>query len=43
VFWSTLHGLLQLRKLKDTILAEENYDDLYEYAVTCLLKSFTAG
>jgi len=41
VFWSTLHGLLQFRKLRDTILADENYDELYEYAVTCLLKSFS--
>lgn len=43
VFWSTLHGLLQLRKLRDTILATENYDELYQYAVGCLLKSFTSG
>lgn len=41
VFWSTLHGLLQFRKLRDTILAGENVDDLYHYAVDSLLKSFS--
>jgi len=43
VFWSTLHGLLQFRKLRDTILAGENYDELNEYAVACLLRSFAGG
>ncbi len=40
VYWSTLHGLLQFRKLRDTILAGRDMRELYTYAVDCLLRSF---
>ncbi|MDP8223851.1 MAG: TetR/AcrR family transcriptional regulator [Candidatus Lernaella stagnicola] len=40
VFWSTLHGMLQFRKLRDTILAGQELRELYIYGVECLLRSF---
>jgi len=41
VFWSTLHGLLQFRKLRDTILAGQDFRRLYEHGIQCLLRSLT--
>jgi AcrR family transcriptional regulator len=39
VFWATLHGMLQLRKLRETILAGEDFRELYLHSVDCLLVS----
>lgn len=33
LFWGTLHGLLQIRKLEATVLKGEDYDDFYNYCV----------
>ncbi len=41
VLWSNLHGMLQFRKLQNTILAQERHEELYFYAVDCLLASFS--
>lgn len=41
VFWSTLHGLLQFRKLRDTILAGQDFRELYDHGIQCLLRSLT--
>ena len=40
VFWSSLQGMLQLRKLQHTILSNENYRDVYLFGVECVIKSF---
>jgi AcrR family transcriptional regulator len=32
-FWGTLHGLIQFRKLKDTVLAGDNHKKLLNHAV----------
>ena len=32
-FWGTLHGLIQFRKLKDTVLAGDNHKKLLDHAV----------
>lgn len=37
VFWATLNGILQLRKLEDTLLGEESVETVYRYAVTRLM------
>ncbi|HSV97965.1 MAG TPA: TetR/AcrR family transcriptional regulator [Spirochaetota bacterium] len=31
-FWGSLHGLIQLRKLKNTMYRHENFEELYRYA-----------
>lgn len=33
VLWGTLHGLIQFRKLKDTVLRGEDFDELYSFSV----------
>ncbi len=37
VFWATLNGILQLRKLEDTLLGQDDVETLYRYAVTRLM------
>jgi AcrR family transcriptional regulator len=37
-FWGTLHGLIQFSKLEKTILRNEKYRDLIEYAVESFLE-----
>ena len=43
IFWSTFHGLIQLKKLEKTILAQDNYRDLYAEAVERLLDGLRAS
>ncbi len=38
VLWSTLHGLIQFKKLRNTILHKANFDELYLYTVDSYLK-----
>jgi len=39
VFWSTLHGMLQLRKLRGTILADDDVRELYRHGLSRLIGS----
>ncbi|MBW2630650.1 MAG: TetR/AcrR family transcriptional regulator [Deltaproteobacteria bacterium] len=39
VFCSNLHGMLQFKKLRDTVLQGENFRDLYMYSFDCAMKS----
>jgi AcrR family transcriptional regulator len=43
VYWSNLHGMLQFRKLKNTILKGEDFHELYIHNIRCVLKSLAAG
>ncbi len=38
MFWGTLHGLIQFKKLKDTILHDISHKELFEYSVDQLIK-----
>lgn len=38
IFWGSLHGLIQLKKLEKTVLAGESYRDLYLEAVEQFLE-----
>ena len=40
VFCSNLHGMLQFKKLQNTVLRGENFRDLYMYSFDCAMKSF---
>ncbi len=37
MFWGTLHGLLQLKKLQETVLGDISHKDLFQYAVIQLI------
>jgi len=39
VFCSNLHGMLQFKKLRNTVLQGENFRDLYMYSFDCAMKS----
>ncbi|HDP80746.1 MAG TPA: WHG domain-containing protein, partial [Spirochaetes bacterium] len=41
ILWGTLHGLIQLRKLGDTILKDEIFSELYDYGVRCFINGFS--
>lgn len=41
VLWSTLHGLIQFKKLRNTILHKANFDELYLYAVDSYLSGLS--
>jgi len=41
ILWGTLHGLIQFRKLGDTILKYENFTELYDYGVHCFINGFS--
>lgn len=43
IFWSTIHGMLQFRKLQNTILKGEDFQELYICNVKCVLRSLAAG
>ncbi len=43
VMWATIHGLIQFRKLRDTILRDENFDELYRYSVECFIAGLACG
>ncbi len=38
ILWATLQGMLQLRKMKNTLLKGEDYEDLYEASVKNFIK-----
>ena len=39
VFCSNLHGMLQFKKLQNTVLQGEDFRDLYMYSFDCAMKS----
>ncbi|WDP91339.1 MAG: TetR/AcrR family transcriptional regulator [Desulfobacter sp.] len=39
MFWGTLHGLLQFKKLEHTALKNQNYKEIYDYSVTKLIQA----
>ena len=39
MFWGTIHGLLQFKKLENTVLGNENHEQLYNYSVEKLIGS----
>jgi len=41
MFWATLHGLINLRKLKTTVLADQDLESLYMYSVNQLISAIT--
>jgi AcrR family transcriptional regulator len=43
VMWATMHGLIQFRKLRDTILRDEDFDGLYHYSVECFIAGLACG
>ena len=43
VMWATIHGLIQFRKLRDTILRGEDFDALYRYSVECFIAGLACG
>jgi AcrR family transcriptional regulator len=38
LIWATLHGLIQFQKFRNTILGDENYDDLYRFVIHELIE-----
>jgi TetR/AcrR family transcriptional regulator len=38
ILWATLHGLIQFRKMRDTVLKEEDFDELYRYSVDSFIE-----
>lgn len=40
LFWGTLHGLTQFKKLEDTILSGENHRQLFSHALDELIEGF---
>jgi AcrR family transcriptional regulator len=43
MFWGTIHGLLQFKKLGKTVLENENHEQLYNYSVEKLINSINLG
>ncbi len=41
MLWSNIHGYLQLKKLQDTILKDEDYGDLFDKTVDRLIEGIT--
>jgi len=39
LFWGTLHGLIQFKKLENTTLQKEDHKEIYTYSVEKLIKS----
>ncbi|MBW1893821.1 MAG: TetR/AcrR family transcriptional regulator [Deltaproteobacteria bacterium] len=37
MFWGTVHGLVQFKKLKNTILNGENHNEIYQYSIDSLI------
>ncbi|MBN2179299.1 MAG: TetR/AcrR family transcriptional regulator [Deltaproteobacteria bacterium] len=42
ILWSSLHGMLQLRKLKNTILKDQDFRELYLSSAMLTISSITA-
>ena len=40
-FWGSLHGMLQLRKLKNTMYRHENFEELYRYAADHFIRGLS--
>jgi len=43
LLWGALHGLIQFRKMRDTLLAGRNHERLFRFAVDHLLSSLSPG
>jgi len=41
MFWGTIHGLLQFKKLEQTALGGQNHKEIYQYSVDKLIHSIT--
>ncbi len=41
MLWGALHGLIQFKKMQDTLLQDENYKKIYQYAVDHLVHSLS--
>ena len=41
MLWGALHGLIQFKKMKDTLLQNENHEKIYQYAVDRLVRSLS--
>ena len=41
MFWGTLHGLLQFKKLESTILGNQDHTEVYFYSVEQLIRSIS--
>ncbi|MFO7666757.1 MAG: TetR/AcrR family transcriptional regulator [Desulfobacterales bacterium] len=42
LFWATLYGLTNFKKLKNTILKGDNFNNLFEYSVDNFISNLTA-
>ncbi|MBP7602961.1 MAG: TetR/AcrR family transcriptional regulator [Spirochaetes bacterium] len=40
-FWGSLHGLIQFRKLKNTMYRHENFEELYRYAADHFIRGLS--
>lgn len=38
-FWAAIHGLVQVKKLRGTVIESENFTDFYSYSVNKLIES----
>lgn len=38
MFWATLHGLIQAKKLENTLLENDSFDQLFDYSIQNLIK-----
>ncbi len=38
-FWASIHGLVQVKKLRGTVIESENFTDFYSYSVNKLIAS----
>lgn len=43
MLWATLHGLIQFKKLEQTILRNEQLDEVYAFSVDKLIQTITTG
>jgi len=41
MFWATLHGLIQMKKLQTTLLENDSHEQLYTYSVQKLIQTLT--
>lgn len=42
ILWGTIHGLIQLRKMGNTMFKDESFEDLYAYSAECFINGFSA-
>jgi hypothetical protein len=43
LFWSALYGLTHFRKLKNTVLKGDTFNELFEYSVDNFISTLTAS